>query len=147
RLGGRVVNLSPKDSSVAKGESLDDTIATLRALGCRFFVIRHAISGEVERLASSAGRGIYIINAGDGANEHPSQALLDAFTIREKRKTLEGTVVTILGDILRSRVARSNLYLLTRLGAQCRVSGPAALLPDKLDVSNATIVKDADEAV
>ncbi|HLG19028.1 MAG TPA: aspartate carbamoyltransferase catalytic subunit [Bdellovibrionota bacterium] len=147
RMGARVVNIAPSTSSVTKGETLDDTIATLRALGCRYFVIRHATSGEPARLAMNAGREAHVLNAGDGTNEHPSQALLDAFTIRERKKSFNGLQVAILGDILRSRVARSNLHLLSQLGAKCRVSGPAGLLPERLDVPQGTIVKTADEAI
>jgi aspartate carbamoyltransferase catalytic subunit len=132
---------------VTKGETLEDTIFTLRALGCRFFVIRHGTSGEPERLAPIVARDVHLINAGDGTNEHPSQALLDAFTIRERKKTFDGLHVAILGDILRSRVARSNLYLLSRLGAKCRVSGPKGLLPERLEAMSATITPTADEAI
>lgn len=147
RLGARTVHLSPAESSMKKGETLDDTLANLFVLGCRFFVIRHSVSGEVARLASQMKPTAHVINAGDGTNEHPSQALLDAFTIRERRKSFEGLEIAILGDILRSRVARSNLFLLGHLGANCRVSGPPELLPKKLEVPSAKIMKHPDEAV
>ncbi len=147
RLGACVVHLAPKDSSIAKGESLHDTIANLFALGCRYFVVRHSISEEVKRLADKARYGAHLINAGDGTNEHPSQALLDAFTIRERKKTFQGLKIAILGDILRSRVARSNLYLLTKLGAQCFVAGPPDLVPEKLNVISTTIAQNMDEAL
>lgn len=147
RLGAGVLELHPKESSVIKGETIDDTVANLHSIGCNFFVVRHPTSGEVARLAATQGRDTYFINGGDGANEHPCQALLDAFTIRERRKTFDGVRVAIIGDILRSRVARSNLHLLTRLGASCVVSGPKELLPKELEVGGVEIEKDPAQAV
>jgi aspartate carbamoyltransferase catalytic subunit len=147
RLGAYVVNLNASESSVAKGESLEDTIANLRALGCRFFVVRHSVSGKVEQLAQNAGRGTSIINAGDGTNEHPSQALLDAFTIRERKKNFDGLQMAIIGDVVRSRVAHSNMYLLSRLGVKIRFCGPKQLVPEKFDVPNASMLESVDEAV
>ncbi len=146
-LGARIVTIFPQLSSVAKGEGLYDTLVNLRALGCRFFVIRHPASGEVAKLAERASKGVHIVNAGDGTNEHPSQALLDVFTMREYKKSMKGLEVAILGDILRSRVARSNLFLLSRLGAKCRLSGPPELLPDRLESDAAVLTKTVDEAI
>lgn len=147
RLGAQVVDLAPKGSSVEKGESLDDTIANLRALGCRMFVVRHPTSGEVDRLKEKVGRGTYLINAGDGTHEHPTQALLDAFTIRERKKTFEGLEVAIVGDIVHSRVAHSGMILLSQLGARIRVSGPSEMLPSQIDIPNVNIIRSADTAI
>jgi len=147
RLGAHVVNLNPKDSSVAKGETPEDTIANLRALGCRFFVLRHGTSGEIERIAGKVGRGILLINAGDGINEHPSQALIDAFTIRERKKPIDGLRIALVGDILRSRVAHSTMHLLPKLGAKMLVSGPKELLPSAKDLPNVEVCSKVEQVL
>jgi aspartate carbamoyltransferase catalytic subunit len=147
RLGAHVINLSPKEASMAKGESLEDTVASLRAMGCRFFVVRHGTSGEIERLAAKAGRGMSLVNAGDGTNEHPCQALVDLFTLRERKKNLQGLKLAILGDLLRSRVAHSNLHLLSKFGVRIAAAGPRELLPDDLGVPGAEIAPTVDDAV
>jgi aspartate carbamoyltransferase catalytic subunit len=133
RLSADVINFSAKGSSVAKGESLKDTALTLEAMGSDAIVVRHPASGAPRRLADwVSGR---VINAGDGTHEHPTQALLDAFTIRqrlvadERGKGLDGVRVTIVGDILHSRVARSNVLLLDTLGAEVTVVAPPTLMP------------------
>ena len=127
RLSADVINFSAKGSSVAKGESLKDTALTLQAMGADAVVIRHSASGAPYRLADWV-RGS-VINAGDGTHEHPTQALLDAFTMRSRLGRLDGLQVTIVGDILHSRVARSNVWLLRTLGARVTLVAPPTLLP------------------
>jgi aspartate carbamoyltransferase catalytic subunit len=133
RLSADVINFSAKGSSVAKGESLKDTALTLEAMGADAVVIRHGASGAAHRLAGWV-RGS-VLNAGDGAHEHPTQALLDAFTIRHRLAAgargagLDGLRVTIVGDVLHSRVARSNVLLLSTLGAEVTLAAPPTLLP------------------
>ena len=134
RLSADVINFSAKGSSVAKGESLKDTALTLEAMGADAVVIRHSASGSAHRLAGWV-RGS-VLNAGDGTHEHPTQALLDAFTIRRRLKGastrgsgLDGIRVTIVGDVLHSRVARSNVLLLSALGAEVTLAAPPTLLP------------------
>jgi aspartate carbamoyltransferase catalytic subunit len=134
RLSADVINFSAKGSSVAKGESLKDTALTLEAMGSDAIVVRHPASGAPRRLADwTSGR---VINAGDGTHEHPTQALLDAFTIRQRLvgpeqrgQGLDGIRVTIVGDVLHSRVARSNVLLLDTLGAEVTVVAPPTLMP------------------
>jgi aspartate carbamoyltransferase catalytic subunit len=133
RLSADVINFSAKGSSVSKGESLKDTALTLQAMGADAVVIRHGASGAPHRLASWVDGSV--INAGDGTHEHPTQALLDAYTMRSRLGRLEGLRVAIVGDVLHSRVARSNVLLLTTLGAQVTLVGPPTLIPN--DVSAA----------
>jgi aspartate carbamoyltransferase catalytic subunit len=127
RLSADVINFSAKGSSVAKGESLKDTALTLEAMGADAVVIRHQASGAPHRLAAWV-RGS-VINAGDGTHEHPTQALLDAFTMRRRLGRLDGLRVAIVGDVLHSRVARSNVLLLRTLGADVTLVAPPTLLP------------------
>jgi aspartate carbamoyltransferase catalytic subunit len=127
RLGADVINMSVATSSVNKGETLLDTAATLNAMNCDLLVVRHGQSGAPTLLAQKVDASV--INAGDGTHEHPTQALLDALTIRRRRGGLEGLVVAICGDILHSRVARSNIHLLTAMGSRVRVIGPPTLIP------------------
>jgi aspartate carbamoyltransferase catalytic subunit len=130
RLSTDVINFSVPTSSVVKGETLIDTALTVQALGAGTIIVRHASSGVPHLLAGNVEASV--INAGDGTNEHPTQALLDAFTIREKKGAFEGLVVAIVGDVLHSRVAKSNLYCLKKLGASVRLIGPPTLLPDAI---------------
>jgi aspartate carbamoyltransferase catalytic subunit len=127
RLSADVINFSVKGSSVSKGESLKDTALTLEAMGADGVVIRHSASGAPYRLANWV-RGS-VVNAGDGTHEHPTQALLDAFTMRRRLGDLEGRQITIVGDILHSRVARSNVLLLHTLGAEVTLVAPPTLMP------------------
>jgi aspartate carbamoyltransferase catalytic subunit len=127
RLGADVVNVALQTSSVTKGETLLDTLRNLEALRADAIVLRHAASGAPHFVASATRSSI--VNAGDGAHEHPTQALLDAFTIRRRKGRLGGLVVTISGDVLHSRVARSNALLLGALGAEVRLCGPRTLMP------------------
>lgn len=133
RLSADVINFSAKGSSVSKGESLKDTAMTLQAMGADAVVIRHSASGAAQRLADSQWMSGSVVNAGDGTHEHPSQALLDAFTIRKHlglgKSDLEGLSVAIVGDVLHSRVARSNVLLLAKLGAKVTLVAPPTLLP------------------
>lgn len=128
RLSTDVINFSVPTSSVVKGETLIDTALTVQALGADFIVIRHASSGVPHLLSSKIEASV--INAGDGTNEHPTQALLDAFTMREKKGAIEGLTVAIVGDIAHSRVAKSNIYCLKKLGAKVRLIGPPTFVPD-----------------
>lgn len=133
RLSADVINFSAKGSSASKGESLKDTAMTLQAMGADAVVIRHSASGAAQRLADSQWMSGSVINAGDGTHEHPSQALLDAFTIRKHlvqgRSDLAGLNVAIVGDVLHSRVARSNILLLSKLGAKLTLIAPPTLIP------------------
>jgi aspartate carbamoyltransferase catalytic subunit len=130
-MSADVINISTSSSSVVKGESLKDTGLTLQAMHPDVVVIRHPAAGAPHILAGLLRASI--INAGDGAHEHPTQALLDLFTIREKQETLAGLKVAIVGDILHSRVARSNMFAMQKMGMQVRVSGPATMLPRYLE--------------
>ena len=127
RLSADAVNISIASSSLSKGETLIDTAMNLDAMAPDCIVVRHSSAGVPHQLAKVSQAAI--VNAGDGANEHPTQALLDAMTIREHKKKIAGLEVAILGDILHSRVARSNIHLLTKLGAKVRVAGPGTLVP------------------
>ncbi|GAA1591766.1 aspartate carbamoyltransferase catalytic subunit [Actinoplanes couchii] len=137
RLSADVINFSAKGSSVSKGESLKDTALTLQAMGADAVVIRHSASGAPHRLANWVEGSV--VNAGDGTHEHPTQALLDAYTMRSRLGRLDGLKVAIVGDVLHSRVARSNILLLSTLGARVTVVGPPTLIPldltDKAQVS------------
>ncbi len=129
RLSADVINFSAKGSSVSKGESLKDTALTLQAMGADAVVIRHGASGAPHRLAQSRWTRGAVVNAGDGTHEHPTQALLDAFTMRRHLGDLDGKNITIVGDVLHSRVARSNALLLHTLGAHVTLVAPPTLLP------------------
>jgi aspartate carbamoyltransferase catalytic subunit len=133
RLSADVINFSAKGSSASKGEGLKDTAQTLQAMGADAVIIRHSASGAAARLAASNWISASIINAGDGTHEHPTQALLDAYTIKNElaadKKDLAGIKVAIVGDILHSRVARSNVLLLHKLGAKIKLVAPPTLMP------------------
>lgn len=130
RLSADVINFSVATSSVTKGETLLDTARNIEAMRSDYIVIRHSASGAPHILAKNLRSSV--INAGDGAHEHPTQALLDMFTIREKKGRIEGLKIAIIGDIAHSRVARSNIYGLTKLGAEVRLVGPPALMPPEV---------------
>jgi aspartate carbamoyltransferase catalytic subunit len=135
RLSADVLNFTPTQSSVVKGETLLDTARNLEAMGATVIVIRHAMSGAPWLLARELESSI--VNAGDGSHEHPSQALLDLFTVREVKKEIQGLKVVIVGDILHSRVARSNIWGFIKLGAEVRLVGPPTMMPqdvEKMDV-------------
>ncbi|NNE65875.1 MAG: aspartate carbamoyltransferase catalytic subunit [Pyrinomonadaceae bacterium] len=131
RLSADAVNVSVSTSSVSKGETLIDTALTLDAMNPDCIVVRHPSAGVPHQLAKISRAAV--VNAGDGTNEHPTQALLDAMTIRERKKNIEGLRVAIIGDIVHSRVARSNIHLLTKLGATVKVAGPKTLVPEAFE--------------
>jgi aspartate carbamoyltransferase catalytic subunit len=151
RLSADVINFSAKGSSVSKGESLKDTAMTLQAMGADAVVIRHSASGAAQRLADSQWMSGSVVNAGDGTHEHPSQALLDAFTIRKHlslgKSDLDGLTVAIVGDVLHSRVARSNVLLLSKLGAKVVLVAPPTLLPVGVESWPATVSYDFDSII
>jgi len=144
-MSADVINISASSSSVVKGESLADTAKTLEALGADIVVIRHSASGAPHLLARTVRSRV--INAGDGKHEHPTQGLLDLFTIREVKGRIEGLTVTIVGDILHSRVARSDIWGLLKLGANVRVAGPPTLLPAGIENWGVEIFHDLDRAI
>ena len=151
RLSADVINFSAKGSSVSKGESLKDTALTLEAMGADAVVVRHSSSGAPHRLANAGWISGGVVNAGDGTHEHPTQALLDAFTLRkhlrEASGDLAGAKVTIVGDILHSRVARSNVILLRTLGAKVRLVAPPTLLPIGVENWGCEVSYDLDESL
>ena len=147
RLGATVVNFDVAGSSTSKGESLEDTLATLEAMGADAFVVRHRDNGTPARLAARARRAA-VLNAGDGSHEHPTQGLLDMLTIRDHQGRIEGLRVVICGDIRHSRVARSDVHALAALGAtDVRLCGPAALLPAAAEFPGCLIGDDFDAAL
>ena len=145
RLGADVMNMSVASSSVKKGETLIDTAVTLNAMQPDILVVRHQSAGAVELLANKVGCSV--INAGDGSHEHPTQALLDALTIRRAKGRIAGLKVVICGDILHSRVARSNIILLNALGAEVRVVAPSTLLPAGIDKLGVEVFRDMREGL
>lgn len=144
-LGAMVKDLGVSTSSVNKGESLIDTGVTLDQMGINVMIIRHSMTGAAHILAKNVNASV--INAGDGANEHPTQALLDLFTILEYKKRFEGLNVTILGDIAHSRVARSNAFGLTKLGAKVTLAGPSTLVSNSMKSLGVDVVTDIPKAV
>jgi aspartate carbamoyltransferase catalytic subunit len=145
RLSADIINFSAEASSFKKGETLKDTALNLQALNADFIVIRHSASGAPHFLARTLSARV--INAGDGAHEHPTQALLDAFTMREHKGKIDGLNVTILGDILYSRVARSNIWALTKLGAKVTLCGPSTLVPKTFEQMGCRVTYNVDEAL
>ena len=153
-LGADVTTFTSQGSSVSKGESLKDTLQTLEAMGAEFIVLRHAHSGVCETVVNSGWVDAHVINAGDGTHEHPTQALLDAFTMRtrlygdtSRGRDLTDLAVVIVGDILHSRVARSNIWLLRTLGASVTVAAPQTLVPREIESWGVTVVSTLDDAL
>jgi aspartate carbamoyltransferase catalytic subunit len=144
-LGADVLNFNAATSSVSKGESLVDTVRNVEALGANIIVLRHPASGAAHLVCREVRCSV--VNAGDGTHAHPSQALLDAFTLHERWGTLEGKTVAIVGDVLHSRVARSNLYCLATLGARVVVAGPPTLVPVGLEALGARVLPSIDAAL
>lgn len=144
-LSADTVNLAVSTSSVQKGESLKDTIKTIEVMGTDVMIIRHAMSGTPHYVARNTR--MRVINAGDGAHEHPTQGLLDMYSIRDKKGTLEGLKVAILGDVEHSRVARSNIIGLSKYGCEIRVVGPATLLPAEIEALGVKKYYDIEEAL
>ena len=145
RLSADVINFSPSSSSVVKGETLLDTARNIEAMQADIIVLRHPAAGAAEALAKGVKSSV--INGGDGWHEHPTQALLDLFTLRERKLEFKGLHVAIVGDIAHSRVARSNIYALTKLGAEVRVVGPPTMIPAYLDRLGVRIYYDLDEGL
>jgi aspartate carbamoyltransferase catalytic subunit len=145
RLSADIINFTAEASSLRKGETLKDTARNLEALNADFIVIRHSASGAPQFLARVLNSSV--INAGDGAHEHPTQALLDTFTIRERKGRVEGLKVTILGDILYSRVARSDIWALTKLGAKVTLCGPSTLVPRVFEQMDCRVTHHVEDAI
>lgn len=145
RLTADVINFTAEASSLKKGETLKDTARNLEALNADIIIIRHSATGAPHFLARFLNSSV--VNAGDGAHEHPTQALLDVFTIREKKGFIEGLNVTILGDILYSRVARSNIWALTKLGAKVTLCGPSTLVPKTFEQMGCKVTYNVEEAI
>jgi aspartate carbamoyltransferase catalytic subunit len=145
RLSADTVNFQTSGSSVSKGETLRDTAANIEAMGIHIVVIRHQASGAPHYLARVLDAGV--INAGDGTHEHPTQGLLDIYTMREHKKKLEGLRVAILGDILHSRVARSNIWGLTKLGAKVTIAGPSTMMPAEVEKFGVTVAPSVEAAI
>lgn len=144
-MGANSANVSASSSSVAKGETLIDTGRTIEAMGTDVIVIRHPMSGAPHLLAQNVKASV--VNAGDGMNEHPTQALLDMFTIKEKKGKVEGLKVAIVGDIYHSRVARSNIWALKKLGAEVNVAGPETLMPPEIEKMGVKVFGSVHEAI
>jgi aspartate carbamoyltransferase catalytic subunit len=145
RLSTDVINFSVSTSSVVKGETLKDTALTIQALGADFIIVRHSSSGVANFLAKNLKASV--VNAGDGTNEHPTQALLDLFTIKEIKGSIKGLEVVIVGDILHSRVAKSNIYALKKLGANVRLVGPPTLIPTYISELGIEIFSDINKGL
>lgn len=144
-MGANFATVTATGSSVAKGETLIDTAKTIEAMGTDVIIMRHQMSGSAHLLAKNVSASV--INAGDGMNEHPTQALLDLFTIKEKKKNFKGLKVAIVGDILHSRVARSNIWGLTKLGAEVIVAGPPTLMPPGIEETGAKVCTDVRKTI
>ena len=145
QLGASVINMSIATSSIKKGETLIDTAMTLNAMDPDILIVRHNMSGVPYLLSEKVNCSV--INAGDGSNEHPTQALLDALTIKRHKKRISGLEVAILGDVLHSRVARSNIYLLNKLGAKVRVICPPTLLPPNIEELGVKVFKNLEDGL
>jgi len=145
RLSADVINISASSSSMVKGETLEDTGRNLQAMNPDLLIVRHGCAGAPKLLADVLPTPV--INAGDGAHEHPTQALLDAFTLRERLEELSGLSVLIVGDVLHSRVARSNIFLLNKMGASVRVCGPRTMMPHNIEQLGVEYVPRLEEAV
>ncbi len=145
RLSADIINIAAQTSSLSKGETILDTVRNLEAFNVDIIVIRHQSAGVPHAIARKSAASV--INAGDGSHEHPTQALLDMFTIQEKKGRIEGLNVSIIGDIAHSRVARSNVWGLTKLGAKVTLCGPPTLMPKHLDDWNTRVTFDVEEAI
>lgn len=148
RLSADIINLNIAASATSKGESLTDTLRTLEAMQCDMFVVRHQNSGAAAFIANQVAPHISVINAGDGRYQHPTQAMLDMFTIRRVKRHFEGLIVAIVGDITHSRVARSEIQALNTLGvAEIRVVGPKTLIPNKIEALGAQVFNDIETGI
>ena len=144
-MGANIANISASSSSLTKGETLIDTGKTIEAMGTDVIVMRHPMSGAAHLLAKNVRASV--INAGDGMNEHPTQSLLDMYTIREKLGCIEGLKVAIVGDIYHSRVARSDIWALTKLGAQVNIAGPQTLIPKEIEKMGVKVFNNVHDAI
>jgi len=148
RLSADVLNLNIEASSTKKGESLSDTLRNLEAMQCDMFVVRHHVSGAADFIARQVAPHISVINGGDGRHEHPTQAMLDAFTIRRLKRRFENLRIAIVGDVAHSRVARSNIHALRTLGVpDLRVVGPKTLIPPGIEAMGVTVCDDLEEGI
>lgn len=145
RLSADTINIAASSSSVVKGETLEDTALNIQAMHPDIIVMRHSASGACQYLAERLNCSV--VNAGDGMHEHPSQALLDAFTIRQHKGNIEGLTVAIVGDITHSRVVRSNIYCLQKLGAKVRIAGPGTMLPPGLEQMGCEVYNKLEDAI
>lgn len=145
RLSADIINFNKASSSVVKGESLRDTVENLEAMSTDALIIRHSSAGAPHYISTFCSS--HVINAGDGAHEHPTQALLDAFTIKQKKKRLKGLKVVIAGDIIHSRVAKSNIHCLTKMGSRVVLTGPPSLVPEEFTSFGVDVEYDMDRAV
>jgi len=145
RLSADTVNFQTSGSSVSKGETLRDTARNIEAMGIHLVVVRHQASGAPHYLARHLDAGV--INAGDGTHEHPTQGLLDIYTMREQRGRIAGLKVAIIGDVMHSRVARSNIWGLTKLGAEVTIAGPPTMMPAEVERFGVRVAKSVDEAI
>jgi len=147
RLGADVVDFSPSGSSTSKGETFIDTAKNIEAMGIDFVVVRHTSPGAPHLLAQHLRPHVHVVNAGDGAHEHPTQGLLDIFTIRREKKRIAGLTVALVGDIAHSRVARSNIHGLVKLGAKVIVCGPTTLVPAQIAALGVEVGHDLDDVL
>lgn len=145
RLSADVINISASSSSILKGESLKDTAWNIEAMNADILIVRHVAAGTAHFL--SRVLNCSVINAGDGAHEHPTQALLDLFSIRERKQKIDGLTVAIVGDIAHSRVARSNILALRKLGARVRIAGPGTMIPPGIEAMDVEVCRSLDEAI
>ncbi len=148
RLSSNFINIDISNSSTAKGESIIDMVKTIEAMNCQMFVVRHSVPGTAHYIAESVSKNISVINAGDGSNEHPTQAMLDVFTIKKHKGSFHDLNISIVGDILHSRVAKSLIYALNTLGAkQINIVGPEKLIPEDYQELNVNYFSNMDEGI
>ena len=148
RLSSNFINIDISNSSTAKGESIIDMVKTIEAMNCQMFVVRHSVPGTAHYIAESVSKNISVINAGDGSNEHPTQAMLDVFTIKKHKGGFQDLKISIVGDILHSRVAKSLIYALNTLGTkQINIVGPEKLIPDDYQELNVNYFSNMDEGI
>ena len=148
RLSSNFINIDISNSSTAKGESIIDMVKTIEAMNCQMFVVRHSVPGTAHYIAESVSKNISVINAGDGSNEHPTQAMLDVFTIKKHKGGFHDLKISIVGDILHSRVAKSLIYALNTLGTkQINIVGPEKLIPEDYQELNVNYFSNMDEGI
>ena len=148
RLSSNFINIDISNSSTAKGESIIDMVKTIEAMNCQMFVVRHSVPGTAHYIAESVSKNISVINAGDGSNEHPTQAMLDVFTIKKHKGGFQDLKISIVGDILHSRVAKSLIYALNTLGTkQINIVGPQKLIPEDYQELNVNYFSNMDEGI